>query len=326
MNVDHVATVREARRITRPDPVEWAVLAERAGAHGITCHLRKDRRHISDEDLVALRKRVTTLLNLESSLDAEMLAIGLSSGADEICLVPENRQEITTEGGLDVVADPTAAKRLLGVMPQESDFFDYLTVYQHLRILAKLRGIKPRDAGARADQLIEDLDLVEYRNMTADRLSGGLRRRVLLGIAAIAQPPVMVLDEPTTGLDPQSRRSLWSLLRKYREQGAFVLLTTHSMEEAEALCDRVGIIQGGRVLALDTVANLRANHGFQYKITYFPNGSTSDGVTLYGANDQELVSRVMGMGIQQYSVGQTNLEDVYLAITGGMDGFDDRGD
>ena len=105
MNVDHVATVREARRITQPDPVEWAVLAERAGAQGITCHLRKDRRHISDEDLVRLRQRVTTLLNLESSLDNEMVAIGLTSGADEICLVPENRQEVTTEGGLDVVGE-----------------------------------------------------------------------------------------------------------------------------------------------------------------------------------------------------------------------------
>jgi pyridoxine 5-phosphate synthase len=105
VNVDHVATVREARRITQPDPVEWAVLAERAGAQGITCHLRKDRRHISDEDLVRLRQRVTTLLNLESSLDNEMVAIGLTSGADEICLVPENRQEITTEGGLDVVGE-----------------------------------------------------------------------------------------------------------------------------------------------------------------------------------------------------------------------------
>lgn len=105
VNVDHVATVRQARRITRPDPVEWAVLAQRAGAHGITCHLRKDRRHILDEDVVRLRERVTTLLNLESSLDAEMVAIALTSGADEVCLVPENRQEVTTEGGLDVLGE-----------------------------------------------------------------------------------------------------------------------------------------------------------------------------------------------------------------------------
>ncbi len=115
VNVDHVATVRQARRITQPDPIEWALLAERAGAHGITCHLRKDRRHIQDADVVELRRRISTLLNLESSLDPEMVSIGLESGADEVCLVPENRQEITTEGGLDVVAE---LFRLAEILPR----------------------------------------------------------------------------------------------------------------------------------------------------------------------------------------------------------------
>jgi pyridoxine 5-phosphate synthase len=105
VNVDHVATVRQARRIAKPDPVAWALLAEKAGAQGITCHLRKDRRHIQDADVRALREQIGTLLNLEGSLDPEMVEFGLASGADEICLVPENRQEITTEGGLDVVGE-----------------------------------------------------------------------------------------------------------------------------------------------------------------------------------------------------------------------------
>ena len=102
VNVDHVATLRQARRVSFPDPVEWALRAESAGAQGITCHLRKDRRHIQDADLARLRSRVRTLLNLECSLDEEMVAIALASGADAFCLVPENRAEITTEGGLDV--------------------------------------------------------------------------------------------------------------------------------------------------------------------------------------------------------------------------------
>jgi len=105
VNVDHVATVRQARRAAVPDPVEWALLAERAGAHGITCHLRKDRRHVQDADVRELRRRVTTLLNLESSLDEEMVRLALESRADEVCLVPENRQEVTTEGGLDVARE-----------------------------------------------------------------------------------------------------------------------------------------------------------------------------------------------------------------------------
>lgn len=113
VNIDHVATVRQARRARRPDPVEWAVLAERAGADGITAHLRKDRRHIQDADLKRLRKALTTLLNLESSLDPEMIAIALESRARCICLVPENRQEVTTEGGLDVVGERRRIARAL---------------------------------------------------------------------------------------------------------------------------------------------------------------------------------------------------------------------
>ena len=115
VNVDHVATVRQARRITQPDPVAWALAAERAGAHGIPCHLRKDRRHVQDEDVRRLRSEITTLLNLESSLDPEMVEFGLTIGADEICLVPENRQEVTTEGGLDVVRERA---RLADVLPR----------------------------------------------------------------------------------------------------------------------------------------------------------------------------------------------------------------
>jgi pyridoxine 5-phosphate synthase len=102
VNVDHVATVRQARREAFPDPVVWALAAEKAGAEGITCHLRKDRRHIQDDDVRRLRAEISTFLNLETSLDSEMLAFALESGADAFCLVPESREEITTEGGLDV--------------------------------------------------------------------------------------------------------------------------------------------------------------------------------------------------------------------------------
>ena len=108
-----MATVRQARRAAEPDPVEWALRAEAAGAHGITCHLRKDRRHVQDDDVTRLRAAVTTLLNLECSLDEEMVALALQSGADEVCLVPENRQEITTEGGLDVVSERERLGRAL---------------------------------------------------------------------------------------------------------------------------------------------------------------------------------------------------------------------
>ncbi len=105
VNVDHVATIRQARREAFPDPIEWAARCEAAGAHGITCHLRKDRRHIQDADVHRLREKVQTLLNLECSLDESMLTIAEASRADAFCLVPENRLEISTEGGLDAIRE-----------------------------------------------------------------------------------------------------------------------------------------------------------------------------------------------------------------------------
>jgi len=110
VNIDHVATVRQARREAFPDPVEWALRCEAAGAHGITCHLRKDRRHIQDADIHRLRAAVTTLLNLECSLDESMLTIAEESGSEAFCLVPENRLEISTEGGLDVIRETPRLK------------------------------------------------------------------------------------------------------------------------------------------------------------------------------------------------------------------------
>jgi len=115
VNVDHVATVREARKITEPDPVLWAREALAAGADGITCHLRQDRRHIVDSDVRRLRESSSALFNLECSLNPEMVGIALESVADEICLVPENRAEVTTEGGLDVLR---SRERLAEVIPQ----------------------------------------------------------------------------------------------------------------------------------------------------------------------------------------------------------------
>ena len=198
-----------------------------------------------------------------------------------------------------------------------------LTVSQHLRLFAKLRGLSSKQADIRVGAMVEDLNLNDHRNVPVDKLSGGLRRRVLIGIAALARPPIMILDEPTTGLDPRSRRDLWSLVRRYKESGTTVLLTTHYMEEAEVLCDRVGIIQNGHLLALDTVSNLRASHGYEFKLTYTCNGSTAEAQTIYGADDQELVERVRALGACQYSVARTNLEDVYLALTGEREGLDD---
>lgn len=258
----------------------------------------------------------------------EILGLLGPNGAGKTTLVRQITTELfPTAGeirvfGHDAITEPDAAKRLMGIVPQEATLFGYLTVYHHLRIFGKLRGLSPERASQRADELVTELRLEEHRNVIADKLSGGLKRRVLIGIAILANPPLMVLDEPTTGLDPQARRDLWSLLRRYRENGATILLTTHYMEEAEALCDRVGIISHGYLLALDTVANLRASRGYEFKLTYSKDGSTAEPEVMYGADDGELVERVRSMGINQFTVSQTNLEDVFLALTGGEEGLD----
>jgi pyridoxine 5-phosphate synthase len=162
VNVDHVATVRQARRGARPDPVEWALLAEQAGADGITCHLRKDRRHIVDGDLPRLRQGVTTLLNLECSLDPEMLSIALASGADEVCLVPENRAEITTEGGLDVLGERA---RLAQALPR----------LRERGILVSL-FVDP-DEGVLGEAAALEADFVELHTGAYANASGAARER-----------------------------------------------------------------------------------------------------------------------------------------------------
>jgi len=131
----------------------------------------------------------------------------------------------------------------MGILPQEAELYESLSVKQTLRVFGKLRGLNSKDANRRAQELISDLRFEEHRNVVGMKLLGGLKRRVMVGLAALANPRLIIMDEPTTGLDPQSRRDLWTLLREYRERGSTILLTSHYMQEAESLCDRVGIFR-----------------------------------------------------------------------------------
>lgn len=252
----------------------------------------------------------------------EVLGILGPNGAGKTTLVRQITTELLpTSGeirvfGLDAVADPIGVKNLMGIVPQEAQLFEMLTVRETLRIFAKLRGLSGREVNRRADEVISQLRLDAHRNVVSMKLSGGLKRRVMVGLAALAEPGLIVLDEPTTGLDPQSRRDLWNLVREHSSGGAAILMTTHYMDEAEELCDRVGIISNGRLLALDSVAGLKSSHGYDFKVTYTANGDNGAAETIYGKDDHDLVERVRAQGIRQFSVGKTTLEDVYLALTG----------
>jgi ABC-2 type transport system ATP-binding protein len=164
-----------------------------------------------------------------------------------------------TVGGFDTVAEAGAVRRLLGVVFQENNLDRDLTVRQNMAFHARLHRID--DVPGRVAAMIDRLGLGARADHPVDGLSGGMRRRLVIGRALLTRPRVLLLDEPTTGLDPGIRRDLWDLVGQIRAEGCTVVLTTHYVEEAERLCDRVGIITHGRMVAVGTPADLVARHG-----------------------------------------------------------------
>src|SRR5438093_200878 len=152
--------------------------------------------------------------------------------------------------GHDVVGDYRNARRLLGVVPQELVFDPFFTVRETLEIQSGYFGI--RDNDDRIDEILHHLDLTARANANMRALSGGMKRRVLIGQALVHKPPVIVLDEPTAGVDVELRQSLWAFIRKLNRDGHTIILTTHYLEEAEALCGRIAMLKAGKVVALDT--------------------------------------------------------------------------
>jgi ABC-2 type transport system ATP-binding protein len=169
--------------------------------------------------------------------------------------------------GTDVVADPVAVKRRIGVVTQNNTLDMQLTVAENLEFRSRFFGLGAREAGRRAAQLLEAFGLADRRKAMATDLSGGQARRLLIARSLVHRPDVLFLDEPTAGLDPQTRVNLWDILRVLHEQGQTVLLTTHYMEEAEALCDRIAVVDHGLVLAAGTVDDLKEGTGADTVIT-----------------------------------------------------------
>ena len=156
--------------------------------------------------------------------------------------------------GHDVGADYRAARRALGVVPQELVFDPFFSVRETLRIQSGYFGLRHNDAWI--DELLHHLDLTGKADANMRSLSGGMKRRVLVGQALVHKPPVIVLDEPTAGVDVELRQSLWAFIRKLNRDGHTIILTTHYLEEAEALCGRIAMMKSGRIVALDSTQNL----------------------------------------------------------------------
>ena len=156
--------------------------------------------------------------------------------------------------GHDVQADFAQARRSLGVVPQELVFDPFFNVREALRFQSGYFGVKNNDAWI--DELLDSLGLADKANANMRQLSGGMKRRVLVAQALVHKPPVIVLDEPTAGVDVELRQTLWQFIAKLNKQGSTVLLTTHYLEEAEALCGRIAMLKAGRVVALDHTSEL----------------------------------------------------------------------
>ena len=216
--------------------------------------------------------------------------------------------------GVDAIARPQQVKRKMGITPQEAGVFETLTVREHLELFARLKGLARDEAHESTSEIIHELDLDRETSRRVGQLSGGQRRRILIGLALLGQPPLLVLDEPTTGLDPASRRTTWAVIRKAVARGTTVVLSTHYIEEAEHLSDRIGIISEGRMIALGPLDELLARLPKSYRLSY--RASLEQPRVQYFATFDAAQQYAVQRGMAEYSLARASLEDVYFELTG----------
>ena len=232
--------------------------------------------------------------------------------------------------GHDVVADYAAARKALGIVPQELVFDPFFSVRECLRIQSGYFGIHRNDAWI--DELLAGLGLADKASANMRQLSGGMKRRVLVAQALVHKPPVIVLDEPTAGVDVELRQALWQFIGNLNKRGHTVLLTTHYLEEAEALCGRIAMLKQGRLVALARTANLLATTVHQvlrFKTDDALPAELAERARITGrivqlnARDavevEALLAQLHGAGVtvEDLELGRTDLEDVFLNIMQG---------
>ena len=234
--------------------------------------------------------------------------------------------------GLDPARDRDALRRVVGVQLQESELPDEIRVWEALDLYASFYPA-PRDW----ERLVEDLGLTDKRNTAFGKLSGGQKQRLSVALALVGNPRIAILDELTTGLDPQARRDTWQLIEDVRAGGVTVVLVTHFMEEAERLADRIALIDEGRVVALDTPAGIVSRVDAEQRLRFRPSAPiadgllselpevravTRDGSTVVVAGTGNLVQAVMTVLARQQVVAndlridQADLDDAFVALTG----------
>ena len=170
-------------------------------------------------------------------------------------------------GGHSVTKEPMAVRRLIGVVPQELAIYDELSARENLSFWGQMYGLGGRELKARIDEVLDLTGLTERAGDRVKTYSGGMKRRVNIGVGLLHRPRLLFMDEPTVGIDPQSRNNIYETIEGLRKGGMTILYTTHYMEEANRLCDRVAIVDGGQIIALDTPNNLKRKIGPPDKVT-----------------------------------------------------------
>ena len=246
-------------------------------------------------------------------------------------------------GGVDVVAHPARAKQLIGVVSQQNTLDRSLTVWENLYFHGLLFGVPARESRRVTDELLEQFVLSRWAKASVYALSGGMAQRLMVARAIFHRPAVLFMDEPTAGLDPQSRLALWEILGKLNDQGQTIMLTTHYMEEADQLCDRVAIMDHGKILALDTPAALKRSVDADTLVMVRSPGDAQRLADLLAARIEGVVrTRLVEGGVElqvkgapvgllpqvvtvaehggfdvvDLSVSETTLETVFISLTG----------
>lgn len=239
--------------------------------------------------------------------------------------------------GCSVRLTPPDVKRLIGVVPQEDNLDPDLNVLENLEVYGGLFGLRRREASERAGELLVLMGLEDKAHARVEELSGGLKRRLVIARALINHPRLVVLDEPTTGLDPQARHLVWQKLRALKAEGVTLVLTTHYMEEAAQLCDRLLVMHEGAILAEGSPLELVARHTLPWAIEVLvpldavPAGLADrvtaaggealqvvDGLFLYATDGEDLWRRLGDWGLPPHAchLRPSTLEDVFLKLTG----------
>lgn len=248
------------------------------------------------------------------------------------CVSPKSSGRLEV-GGMEVDEQPRRIKEKLGVSPQEINLDPDFSVHENLEVFSRYFEIPEKEAASRADDLIDFFQLQSKRDTSINKLSGGMKRRLLLARSLINSPEILILDEPTIGLDPQARHLIWDKLTDLKSRGITIILTTHYMDEAAELCDRIAIMDSGRILTVGSPEalvqdNMRSSiieanggseivrclEGIREEVDYEISG---DNIRIYTDRPQEILSKMLKQcDMTSTSVRNSTLEDVFLKLTG----------